>query len=68
MKLSAIILILIALYFHDKNQRNDIVKVNNIKPEFNEDFHEDFDSTYYYYGCKYNTFKLNHKCNGQIQK
>lgn len=26
------------------------------------DFHEDFDSTYYYYGCQYNTFKLNHKC------
>lgn len=27
-----------------------------------QDFHDDFDSTYYYYGCQYNTFKLNHKC------
>lgn len=27
-----------------------------------EDFHEDFDSTYYYNGCKTDTFKLNHKC------
>lgn len=26
-------------------------------------FHDDFDSTYYVYGCKYNSFKLNHKCN-----
>lgn len=31
-----------------------------------QDFHEDFDSTYYVYGCKYNTFKVNHKCNGKI--
>jgi len=30
-----------------------------------QDFHEDFDSTYYYYGCKTDTFKLNHKCNGK---
>jgi hypothetical protein len=28
-----------------------------------QDFHDDFDSTYYYYGCKTDTFKLNHKCN-----
>lgn len=28
-----------------------------------QDFHEDFDSTYYYYGCKADTFKSNHKCN-----
>jgi len=33
--------------------------------EVEQDFHEDFDSTYYYYGCQYNTFKLNHKCNGK---
>jgi hypothetical protein len=26
-------------------------------------FHDDFDSTYYVYGCKYNSFKSNHKCN-----
>jgi len=31
--------------------------------EFDDSFHEDFDSTYYYYGCQYNTFKLKHKCN-----
>lgn len=30
-----------------------------------QDFHDDFDSTYYYYGCKTDTFKLNHKCNGK---
>lgn len=30
--------------------------------DFQEDFHDDFDSTYVLYGCKYNTFKLNHKC------
>ncbi len=28
-----------------------------------EDFHEDFDSTYYVYGNRTDTFKLNHKCN-----
>ena len=27
-----------------------------------EDFHEDFDSSYYYNGCRIDTFKLNHKC------
>lgn len=27
-----------------------------------EDFHEDFDSTYYWNGCRIDTFKLNHKC------
>jgi hypothetical protein len=35
-------------------------KANNIV----ENFHEDFDSTYYYHGCQAFTFKLNHKCNG----
>jgi hypothetical protein len=30
-----------------------------------QDFHDDFDSTYYHYGCKTDTFKLNHKCNGK---
>ena len=30
-----------------------------------EDFHEDFDSTYYVNGCRTDTFKLNHKCNGK---
>jgi hypothetical protein len=29
------------------------------------DFHDDFDSSYYVYGCQYNTFTLNHKCNGK---
>ena len=27
-----------------------------------EDFHEDFDSTYYWNSCMTKTFKLNHKC------
>lgn len=27
-----------------------------------QDFHEDFDSTYYWNGCRTDTFKLNHKC------
>lgn len=27
-----------------------------------QDFHEDFDSTYYYNGCKTDTFKMKHKC------
>ena len=27
-----------------------------------QDFHDDFDSTYYYNGCRTDTFKLNHKC------
>lgn len=26
------------------------------------DFHEDFDSTYYWNGCMTKTFKLKHKC------
>ncbi len=40
-------------------------KIQKIEIELSEDFHEDFDSTYYYYGCQYNTFKINHKCNGK---
>lgn len=27
-----------------------------------QDFHDDFDSTYYWNGCRTDTFKLNHKC------
>ena len=27
-----------------------------------QDFHDDFDSTYYYNGCRTDTFKLKHKC------
>lgn len=27
-----------------------------------QDFHDDFDSSYYYNGCKNDTFKLKHKC------
>lgn len=30
--------------------------------DFQEDFHDDFDSTYYVYGNRTDTFKLNHKC------
>ena len=30
--------------------------------EAGDDFHEDFDSTYYWNGCRIDTFKLNHKC------
>ena len=30
-----------------------------------EDFHEDFDSTYFYNGCRTDTFKIKHKCNGK---
>jgi len=29
------------------------------------DFHEDFDSSYYFNGNRTDTFKLNHKCNGK---
>lgn len=32
------------------------------KDDIQEDFHDDFDSTYFVYGCEYHTFTLNHKC------
>lgn len=31
--------------------------------DFQETFHDDFDSSYVFYGCKYFTFKIKHKCN-----
>ena len=42
--------------------KNEIKSKPVITQNIEEDFHEDFDSTYYFYGCQYNTFKLNHKC------
>lgn len=63
MKIAILILILIASYFHTQETSKDEVKLTDRKTEFNEDFHEDFDSTYFWNGCKTNTFKLNHKCN-----
>ena len=57
----------IAGYYFWTIQKKDIE--NPHKPVYiklvQEDFHDDFDSTYYYYGCKADTFKANHKCNGK---
>ena len=38
-----------------QNQSKPVVKSDN--------FHNDFDSSYFYNGCKAFTFKSNHKCN-----
>lgn len=35
------------------------IKANNLN---DDSYHEDFDSTYFYNGCKAFTFKFNHKC------
>jgi hypothetical protein len=56
------ILALLTLYTLEKsNVPKKIVYLKLVE----EDFHDDFDSTYYVYGNRTDTFKLNHKCNGK---
>jgi len=66
-KLTILLMAGIAGYYFWTIQKKDIE--NPHKPVYikivEQDFHEDFDSTYYYYGCKAYTFKANHKCNGK---
>ena len=66
-KLTILLMACIGLYYFWTIQKKDIE--NPHKPIYikivEQDFHEDFDSTYYYYGCKADTFKANHKCNEQ---
>jgi hypothetical protein len=66
-KLTILLMAGIAGYYFWTIQKKDIE--NPHKPVYikivEQDFHEDFDSTYYYYGCKADTFKANHKCNGK---
>jgi hypothetical protein len=66
-KLTILLMAGIAGYYFWTVQKKDIK--NPHKPVYikivEQDFHEDFDSTYYYYGCKADTFKANHKCNEQ---
>jgi hypothetical protein len=55
------ILALLSLYTIEKS---NVPKKRVYLKLVEEDFHEDFDSTYYVYGNRTDTFKLNHKCNG----
>ena len=65
--LIAILLVLLLttiLSWSSKSQMMNTQTHLEYKPnDFEETFHDDFDSSYVFYGCKYNTFKLNHKCN-----
>lgn len=45
------------------NDVHDPVQIQSKPVDKSDDFHDDFDSTYFYYGCKAFTFKSNHLCN-----
>ena len=53
------ILALLSLYTIEKS---NVPKKRVYLKLVEEDFHDDFDSTYFVYGCEYHTFTLNHKC------
>jgi hypothetical protein len=63
-KLTILLMSVITGYYFWTIQKKDIEHPN--KPVYlqsvEQNFHDDFDSTYYYYGCKADTFKTNHKC------
>jgi hypothetical protein len=59
-------LTLFILYSKEEQQIEEnyrqFVKYSN---DNSDTYHEDFDSTYFYNGCKANTFKSKHICNGK---
>jgi hypothetical protein len=58
-----VLLLTIILSWSSKSQKmNTQTPLVYEQDEFQETFHDDFDSSYVFYGCKYNTFKINHKC------
>lgn len=64
-KLTILLIAGIAGYYFWTIQKKDLEHPH--KPVYirlvDENFHEDFDSSYVFYGCKTDTFKVNHKCN-----
>lgn len=52
----------ISLWSSEFQMMNTQIPLEYNTLEKGDDFHEDFDSTYYYNGCRTDTFKLKHKC------
>jgi len=53
------ILAILSLYTIEKS---NVPKKRVYLKVVEESYHDDFDSTYYFNGCRTDTFKLNHKC------
>lgn len=66
-KLTILLMAVIAGVYFWTIQKKDIEHPH--KPIYikivQEDFHEDFDSSYVYNDCRTDTFKVKHKCNEQ---